>query len=384
VKELKKNLEKRYSYETRYVNDFELLRKQIFDKTIIPHQVEIQPGPEQGNICWLKCPYCYGSSSTDTKERLSNERYLEIVQQIVDGGVRKVVFAGYATDPLNYTHIEDLLQIAIDGKLIFGFHTKAIRVSDRLISLITGSNIEPLSYFSVSVDAGSNSTYAKVHGMKNTNSKLYDKVILNLKKISRVREQSGGPLDISATYLLNRLNWNTEEVTKSILNLKESGVDLIRFSFPQLPRGYEMTEQDDNVPNLEEIQECMRRLSPIIDGLTSTQTQVLIIDMDQEYDQFRKIRTTPCFARYIYPSIGFDGYLAHCSESAAPHFRDIAIGNLNEIDFWDLFYSYDPDKLKLYYEDITKKMEQTGCKCDRKEHVVNQAIINSGVFDNYV
>ena len=29
-------------------------------------------------------------------------------------------------------------------------------------------------------------------------------------------------------------------------------------------------------------------------------------------------------------------------------------------------------------------MEQTGCKCDRKEHVVNQAIINSGILDNYV
>ena len=80
----------------------------IINKTIVPHQVEVQPGPMRGNICWLSCPYCYGNTAIDTGERLSKERYLEIMDQIAEGGVNKIIFAGYATDPLNYENIEEL------------------------------------------------------------------------------------------------------------------------------------------------------------------------------------------------------------------------------------------------------------------------------------
>jgi len=104
----KKNLKSRYKYQTAYFNNVEKLRESILNKTIIPHQVEVQPGPEGGKICWLECPYCYGGSSIDTGERLSLDRYLEIMDQIAEGGVSKIIFAGYATDPLNYVHIEEL------------------------------------------------------------------------------------------------------------------------------------------------------------------------------------------------------------------------------------------------------------------------------------
>ena len=119
VKEAKKNLESRYSYQTRYYKDVTELKEKIINKTIIPHQVEVQPGPLKGNLCWLSCPYCYGNSAQDAGERLSPDRYLEIMKQIAEGGVNKIIFAGYATDPLNYEHIEDLLGVTLDYNQIF-------------------------------------------------------------------------------------------------------------------------------------------------------------------------------------------------------------------------------------------------------------------------
>ena len=98
------------------------------------------------------------------------------MKQMAVGGVNKVVFAGYATDPLNYEHIEDLVQVAVDARYIIGFHTKVLRTSDRLRGLLTSDTNAPMSYFSIVVDSGSNEIYNAVHGVPESKAKMYDKV----------------------------------------------------------------------------------------------------------------------------------------------------------------------------------------------------------------
>ena len=126
----KKILENKYQFKTDYTGDLEEFKRNLMEKKIIPHQVEFQAPPRGKKICWLECPYCYGLSADDTKERLEKERGLEILKQILSGGVKKIIFAGYATDPLNCSYIEELLDMTISKKAIFGFNTKAIRVSE--------------------------------------------------------------------------------------------------------------------------------------------------------------------------------------------------------------------------------------------------------------
>lgn len=384
MKKAKKNLSSRYSYRTKYYNDVNKVREEIVNKTIIPHQVEVQPGPLTGRICWLRCPYCYGNTAKDVGERLKRERYVEILRQIAEGGVNKIIFAGYSTDPLNYEHIEDLVQVTLDYNQIVGFHTKALKVSRRLLEQLTRPDITPLSYFSVSVDAGNNDTYNIVHGLNRNSAKHYDRVLDNLKRISRLRNQTDAPLDMSATYLINSHNSSEDEVLTAIENLRNSGVDLIRFTFPQVPRGYRRSEHDKNIPSREQIIEYMEKLRPIIENENSDSCQVLIMDLDGQYSTYMVDRTLPCFARFIFPSIGFDGWLSHCSESAAPHFRELVLGNLSERDFWDLFYDYDPDNLTEFFNQNSEKMKKLNCKCDRKEHVVNERIGKSGVFSDII
>ena len=381
VKDAKKNLANRYMYKTRYFGDPEELKEKILDKTILPHQVEVQPGPDAGKaFCWLRCPYCYGGSSKDSQERLTPERYAEILKQIAEGGVNKIVFAGYATDPLHYSGVDDLLQVVQDSRQIFGFHTKALKFTDRFLELVTRTDVMPLSYFSVSVDAGSDDVYNSVHGVRGSKATLYQNVLKNLERISNARARTNAPLDLSATYLVNDLNSSNDEVLGAIRDLRSSGVDLIRFTFPQTPRGY-TAAMDPWIPNREQIDEMVGRLTPLIEQESSGPCQVLILDLDADYDTYHKTRTVPCFARFVFPSIGFDGYLSHCSESAAPHFRPLAIGNLQTRDFWDLFYDYDANAFNDYMANAVREMVETHCICDRKEHVVNEAIARSGVFD---
>jgi len=374
LKHTGRDLKKRYSYANRYFSDSETLKEQILNKTVIPHQLEVQPGPTTTkSLCWMKCPYCYGLSSQDSGERLPLERYTEILNQAAEGGIKKFIFAGYATDPLNYKHIHHLHKIALESGAITGFHTKAIKVSEELISQITASNIAPQSYFSISVDAGTNESYNIVHGVNST-AKVYDRVIQNITRIAEARERETSVLDLSATYLINEHNNSPEEVLKAIHDLRSAGVDLIRFTFPQEPRGFDGTVNSSSVPKREKILEYMESLSPLIEAENTDICQVIIMDLDADFSIENQERTLPCYARFLFPSIGFDGFLGHCSESAAPHFRDMALANLNETDFWDAFYNYPEEKMSAYLKESAQKMAKTGCRCDRKEHVVNQGL----------
>tara|TARA_A100001015_G_scaffold21172_1_gene24116 strand:- start:2050 stop:3204 length:1155 start_codon:yes stop_codon:yes gene_type:complete len=381
VKEHDNDLISRFTYNQPYIKDIDTFKKEILNKTYIPHQVEVQPGPKGKALCWLQCPYCYGGSAKNTGELLNDDRYIEVLKEIAIGGVKKIIFAGYATDPLNYKFIDNLVQVPLDYKQVMGFHTKAIKVSDRLIRLITNSELTPKSYFSTSVDAGSNETYNIVHGLPPQQGKIYEKVKKNLKKIILARNKSTSHLDVSATFLINSLNGNVSEVKNFIRDFKNIGVDAVRFTFPQSPRGYnQKTSDDPNIPNREEKDILKIELKELIEKENSSYYRVVFIDNDEILGIDDKERTLPCFSRWVFPSIGYDGYLSHCSESAAPHFRDMAIGNLNNQNFWSLYYDYDPEKINELIINQSQKMTKLDCRCDRKEHATNQFVKKSKIF----
>lgn len=372
-----KNLTNVYSYKNMYFNSPEQLIKQIREKTIIPHQVEIQPGPKSNKLCWLDCPYCYGGSSKMSSEALDDMRYIDVLKEIAVGKVNKLIFAGYATDPLNYKFIANLTQVPLEYNQIMGFHTKAIKVSNSLLMQLGDKNLKKGSYFSVSVDAGSVETYNIVHGLDKNKTTFYNKVVENFGKINEIRKINNNPLDLSATYLLNEHNSSIDEVKNFIKDFKNAGADILRFTFPQKPRGYvEDLEGDKDVPERNRQKEIYNNLKTLIESENSNDCNVIIIDYDTQMNIHDTIRTLPCFAQWIFPSIGYDGHLYHCSESSAPHFRSFSLGNLNNNNFWDLFYDYDTNNLnELMSKDALEKNKHD-CRCDRKEHTVNQIMKN--------
>ena len=126
----------------------------------------------------------------------------------------------------------------------------------------------------------------------------------------------------------------------------------------------------------------MSRLQPILEQENGDDCEVLIMDLDADYE-IVGARTLPCFARFVFPTIGFDGWFYHCSESASPQFQEIALGNLAERDFWDLYYSYDTDHFQRFLQDNSGKMNKLSCKCDRKEHAVNSFVKENKVFGSF-
>jgi len=376
------DLSTRYRYRTRFFQDPQTLLEQIRNKTVVPSQVEVQPPPAGKAICWMPCPYCYGLSARDDGSRLTLERYVQIMHQIADGGVPKIIFGGYATDPLNSLETEDLLQVVLDRGQVFGFHTKALQIGERLLARITSREAAATSYFSVSVDACDNQVYQAVHGLNGQGGGLFDKVLKNLRRVADARDRTGGKLDLSVTYLVNHHNSDPSQIRSAMEQIRDSGVDMIRFTYHQVPRGYDPKENDPDIFSLEEVETSYEVLKPLVDSFHSERFQALIYNMDSKYDLDGAHRTLPCLARYIYPSIGFDGWLGHCSQSTASNFRDMSLGNLAERDFWDLYYDYDSATIHENTIRNGELMNSLGCRCDRKEHAVNGVIRDSGILDH--
>jgi MoaA/NifB/PqqE/SkfB family radical SAM enzyme len=370
-----KELEKKYTFQTDYLNDVSNFKVQLIEKTIVPYQVEFQAPPKGKKICWLECPYCYGLSADDNGERLSKERGLEILRQILDGNVKKIIFAGYATDPLNCSYIDDLLDLTISYKAVFGFNTKALKISDRFFEILKNNKIADSSYISLSVDAGSHETYNKIHAVK-SNARIYENVLKNTRKLGEIRQRNH--FDLSAAYLVNIHSGNEYDYEKFINEFIDAGCNLIRFTFPQQPK--DIKTDKGVVPSESEKKNYKKSLQKLKIKYENPKCSILIVDADSDHNIYKKPRTIPCYARYVFPTIGFDGWLYNCSQSSAPNFRSAALGDLNKNNFWDLYYDYNTKDLKNFINICGKRISNTGCKCDRKEHVLNQKIIDEKII----
>lgn len=370
-----KNLEKKYQFKTDYVKDAEDFKNSIFKKIIKPYQVEFQAPPRGKKICWLECPYCYGLSAEDNGERLEKDRGLEILNQILDGGVKKIIFAGYATDPLNCSYIAELLDLTLKKNSIFGFNTKALKISEDFFYALKNNKIVDGSYISLSVDAGSNETYNKIYGVK-SNTKIYEKVLENTKKLGEIRINNY--FDLSAAYLVNIHSNKIKDFKNFIIDFKNAGCNLLRFSFPQQPK--DIKTDKGVIPSEEEKNNYKNILEDLKKKYEDENCSILIVDADTDHSIYNKPRTIPCYARYVFPTVGFDGWLYNCSQSSAPNFRGSALGDLTKYNFWDLFYKYQVEEFDKFQISCNKAINDTGCRCDRKEHILNKYIIDSKVF----
>ncbi len=363
----KKNLINKYSFKDNYIKDYLKFKEEILKKKIIPSQVEFQAPPRGKKICWMECPYCYGLSATDNGERLGKERGLEILDEIIDGGVNKIIFAGYATDPLNCGYIDDLLEKTIQKNAIFGFNTKILKVSDKFINLLDNQNLVKGSYMSLSIDAGSDRTYKEIHNIKSS-ADIFGRVLKNVQKIGSIRKKNKN-FDLSAAYLLNAYSAKNDDISNFIEKFIQAGCNLLRFTFPQPPK--DIITSDGTVPSPPEKKEFKNKVINIIEKYKNNECPILFVDADEEYNIFNKAQSLPCFARYVYPTVGFDGWLYNCSQSSAPNFRESALGDLNKNNFWDLFYNYEDKNFKDYFKSCNLKIKNSNCRCDRKEHLLN-------------
>ena len=368
-------LKDRATYNAKYL-EYEEFAEKILSYTSVPYQIEIQPGREKGKaLCWMSCPYCYGGSAQNSGDRLSAERYIQIIKEVSsgpNGRIEKLILAGYATDPLNYEYFDDLYECSLNHNFITGIHTKLLKISKKFLNLVSQKNVRDESYISISIDAGFKESYNITHGITSSVD-ILKKIYKNIQDIQDIKNKV---IDINTTYLLTVHNCSLEEISKSIEDLQSLEVDTLRFSFPQVPRKYDY-KQKTNI-FIENRSELIKEIKNLIKKKQNNKTFVSIVDPDSKYE-INELRAIPCYARFAHPAIGLDGYLYQCSESSSPDFHDQSLGNLKDKNFWELYYSYNKEKVEKDFKIMTKN----GCVCDRKLFIVNREFQKTGILDQH-
>lgn len=356
----------RANFGTDPIASYHKMAQDVIAKRIVPYQLEVHPGRLAGKkICWMECPYCYGVSATNSEKRLSKQRFVDLIRQTArgpNGKIPRLMYTGHATDPLYCEYIDALIEQTVSNQQVFGIYSKLLNISDDLVALLVSARVMDTSFINVSIDAGYSSSYNQVHGLS-SRADVLSKVLKNIKRLSSARKIDSR-LDICTTYLVTEHNNSEDEVKRAIDNITQAGADTLRFNFAQVPRAY--TGEDDRIlPARAHESHIFERIKTIVDERGSDTCRVTIMAREEGREE-SEFQVTPCVARFLTPTIGFDGYLYHCSESAAPDFHASALGNLENVDFWDAYYGYSTNDLASELQAGYAKMKDLACHCNRE------------------
>ena len=176
---------------------------------------------------------------------------------------------------------------------------------------------------------------------------------MNTQKLGEIRKKNY--FDLSAAYLVNIHSGNEYDCEKFMNDFISAGCNVIRFTFPQQPKGI---QTDEGVVPLEKEKVNYKKiLERLKSKYENPDCSILIVDADTDHDIYKKPRTLPCFARYVFPTVGFDGWLYSCSQSSAPNFRSSA-RRFDKNNFWDLFYNYDLNNFGSFQKHVIRKLPQ--------------------------
>ncbi|MBU2561356.1 MAG: radical SAM protein [Nanoarchaeota archaeon] len=345
-----------YAYSDNLLDAFPDLEGRLASGRVVPYQVELHPAPSGRELCWLKCSHCYMQGDIDDAERVSGERLVDVIDDLSKGSPRtgerpkQLVISGFRTDPLNSASFVKIFRAAKERGFATGLHTKGLVLGEEAIRALAEESIQG-DYMTFSVDAGDNSTYASVHDA-NGQSRLYNHVVENVRKLVESVRKRHSPLRIQATYLLTEENCgaSVESFVKTFLDM---GMDSLRFSVPILPTMAHQS-RDSDFPSISD--QALSGFKERFKGLSRRFGERLV------YLRFEKRtrRTLPCYSRWLYPTVGFDGNLYPCCLTASKEFSAVRIADLKKEDFWG-----------AYYRALPLDFTAADCQCDRKSEEVN-------------
>lgn len=146
-------LEKKYS---AFVN-FDLAEKV---NALQPYHLEL----ELTNRCAASCGWCYSSGNTATYTTLPREKFVEVIDQAYDLGVRFVAWSG--GDPILHPHWAELVSYAADKGMTGCFLSSGMLSREDVRKLMRFKDL--LESISIHISTLDPDTYARVHNNPRT------------------------------------------------------------------------------------------------------------------------------------------------------------------------------------------------------------------------
>lgn len=325
-------------------DDWERVRR------IYPIYVEVAPV----GACNHRCTFCSVDYIGYVKRRLPEDVLGERLAEMARLGVRSVMFAGEG-EPLLHPKIGTLAARAGAAGLDVAFTTNGVALTRRFLD----EALAATTWIKVSLNAGTRDTYARVH---RTDARDFDRVLDNLRRAVRLREESGAACTLGAQCLL--LPENAEEIANlARLCRDDLGIDyLVVKPYTHNPNGLTNRYRDLDYRRYADLGSRLRPLSTDRFHVIFRE-KTLRHYLEEPSARYPVCGATPFFAA----SVMADGSVYSCQAHLLnPRFR---LGNLLE-DSFQAIWEGEARRANWLY--VQKELDLRTCRRNCRMDKVNR------------
>ena len=292
-----------------------------------PIHIRIKPT----NVCAHNCWYCaYKSENLQlgkdmvTKDFIPRDKMMEIVDDIIDMGVKAVTFSG-GGDPFYYPHLLETAKKLAESPVQFASLHNGSRLQGELAEVFAHN----ATWLRISIDGWDDKSYAEYRGIREGE---FTKVIKNIEDFKKLK----GSCYLGISYIIDHKN--ASHVFDFTKRLKDIGIDSVKMSACVI---------DDDV---EKCNQYHKEIFDLVKGQIQKAQEELADDTFEVYDSYHELNErfrkdyTWCPFLQMLPIIGADLNIYSCQDKAY-NLEDGVVGSIKEQRFKDFWFS---DKKKFF------------------------------------
>ncbi|MCB9554716.1 MAG: radical SAM protein [Deltaproteobacteria bacterium] len=313
-----------------------------------PVHVRIKPTNACNHDCWY-CAYRVDNlqlgQDMSVRDRIPREKMIEIIEDLVEIGVKAVTFSG-GGEPFAYRHIAEAARRLADSPISFASLTNAAKLQGEAAEIFAHHG----SWVRVSIDGYDAESYAKYRNVK---IEEFDRVLSNIAAFKRY----GGPCRLGISFIIDQRN--ADHVFSFVSRMKDLGVDSVKLS-PCIVSNDGRENNAYHQPIFERVKEQARRAQADLndDGFE-------VYDSYHALDEKFSKSYHWCPYLQILPIIGADLNVYACQDKAY-NLETGVLGSIVDRRFRDFWFS---DKNKFFAIDPARDCDHH-CVANQKNKLL--------------
>jgi MoaA/NifB/PqqE/SkfB family radical SAM enzyme len=291
------------------------------DRILPPLHIRIKPT----NVCNHNCGYCaYRVDNLQlgkdmvTKNQIPKEKMLEIIDDIVEMGVKAITFSG-GGEPFVYPHLPEAVKKLSETPVKFASLTNGSRLRGEIAELFAHN----ATWLRISIDGWDSKSYSEYRRVSDGE---FDKVMKNIEDFSKL----GGQCYLGVSIIADRKN--AGHIFGLASRLKDLGAHSVKIS-PCIVSNEGSENNDYHKPIFDPVKSEIHRA---VKELADDNFEVFD-SYHGQLESFEK-KYTWCPYQQILPVIGADMAVYPCQDKAY-NLEEGHLGSIEEQRFRDFWFS---------------------------------------------